>query len=164
MIHNPVTLMRLHEEIGPVVACNFDIAHMWYQGIDPIEAVRYLGPLIQHVHVKDTLIHEHNLRLKGFMDSGTPERPDERSWTYTLAGWGHDATLWKEFVTTLRLIGYDYVLSVEMESEYIDVQEGLEKSLEFLKPIVLQKSPGKRWWDIAGMERAGGLGENRNKE
>ena len=51
-----------------------------------------------------------------------------------------------------------------MESEYIDVQEGLEKSLEFLKPIVLQKSPGKRWWDIAGMERAGGLGENRNKE
>ena len=95
MIHNPVTLMRLHEEVGPVIACNFDIAHMWYQGIDPIEAVRYLGPLIQHVHVKDTLIHEYNSRLKGLMDSGTPEHPETRSWTYTLAGWGHDAKTWK---------------------------------------------------------------------
>jgi len=164
MVHNPVTLMRLHKEVGPVIACNFDIAHMWYQGIDPIEAVRYLGPLIQHVHVKDTLIHEHNSRLKGLMDSGTPEHPETRSWTYTLAGWGHDAKTWREFVTTLRFIGYDHVLSIEMESEYIDIEEGLRKSLDFLKPIVLEKPPGKKWWEVAGMERAGGLGENRDEQ
>jgi hypothetical protein len=27
----------------------------------------------------------------------------------------------------------------------------------FLKPIVLEKPPGAKWWEIAGMERAGGL-------
>ena len=162
MVHNPVALKRLREEVGPVVACNFDISHMWYQAIDPIEALRYLGPLVQHVHVKDTIIHEHNSRIRGLMDPGTTEQPETRSWTYTLAGWGHDAATWREFVTTLRLIGYDHVLSIEMEFEYIEVEEGLRKSVEFLKTIVLEKPPGPKWWEIAGMERAGGLDQSKN--
>ena len=162
MVHNPVALKMLREEVGPVVACNFDISHMWYQGIDPIEAVRHLGPLIQHVHVKDTIIHEHNSRIRGLMDPGTTEQPETRAWTYTLAGWGHDAATWREFITTLRLTGYDHVLSVEMESEYVDVDEGLRKSVEFLKPMVLEKPPGAKWWEVAGMQRAGGLDRSRN--
>lgn len=162
MIHNPGSLKRLREEIGDVVACNFDISHMWYQTIDPIEAVRELGSLIQHVHAKDTIIHKHNSRIQGLMDPGTTEQPETRSWTYTLAGWGHGAVTWREFITTLRLTGYDHVISVEMESEYIDVDEGLKKSVEFLKPIVLEKPPGAKWWEIAGMERAGGLDQNVN--
>ena len=56
------------------------------------------------------------------------------------------------------VIGYDHVLSIEMECEYIDVEEGLNKSVEFLKPLVLEKPPGSKWWELAGMERAGGLG------
>ena len=159
MIHNPVAVKRLHDEIGPVVACNFDISHLWYQGIDPIEAARFLGPLIQHVHVKDVTFHPHNARLRGNTDSSTPEQPADRSWTYTLVGWGHSELEWREFATTLRFIGYDHVLSVEMESEYFDLDEGLRKSVDFLKPIVLEESPGAKWWEIAGMERAGGLGE-----
>ena len=160
MVHNPIAMKRLREEVGPVVACNFDIAHMWYQAIDPIEALRYLGPLVQHVHVKDTNIHEHNARIRGLMDPGTTEQPETRAWTYTLAGWGHDAATWRDFVTTLRLIGYDHVLSIEMESEYIEVEEGLRKSVEFLKPIILENPPGRKWWEIAGMERAGGLDQS----
>ena len=162
VVHNPVTLMRLRDAIGPVAACNFDISHMWYQGIDPIEAIRYLGQAVQHVHAKDTLIHEHNARVRGLMDSTSTEEPENRSWNYTLAGWGHDERTWREFVATLRLIGYDHVLSVEMECEYIDVEEGLQKSVEFLKPIVLQKPPGAKWWEIAGMGRAGGLEQQGN--
>ena len=72
------------------------------------------------------------------MDPGTTEQPETRSWTYTLAGWGHGAVTWREFITTLRLTGYDHVISVEMESEYIDVDEGLKKSVELLIPIVLE--------------------------
>lgn len=164
MIHNPVTVMRLHEEIGPVVACNFDFSHMWYQSIDPMAALHYLGPLVQHVHAKDTLIHSHNVRVRGLMDSGTPEHPEQRSWTYTLVGWGHDEGTWREFVATLRLIGYDHVLSIEMECEYIDLEEGVKKSVAFLKPIVLEKPPGAKWWEIAGMQRAGGLGQERSEQ
>ena len=53
MIHNPVKLRRLRDELGEVVACNFDISHMWVQRIDPFEAIHYLGDLIQNVHLKD---------------------------------------------------------------------------------------------------------------
>ena len=118
---------------------------MWYQGIDPIEAVRYLGPLVQHVHAKDTLIHHHHARVRGLMDSSTTEHPEERAWTYTLVGWGHGEVTWREFVATLRLIGYDHVISLEMECEYIDVKEGLEKSVGFFKPILLEKRPVAKW-------------------
>ena len=162
MIHNPVTLKRLHEEIGPVVACNFDISHLWYQGIDPVDALYYLGPLVQHVHAKDILINRHNARVRGMMDSTSTEQSAERSWTYTLAGWGHDEATWREFVTTLRLTGYDHVISLEMESEYFEVEEGLDKSVAFLKPLILEKPPGAKWWEIAGMERSGGLGKTRS--
>ena len=161
MIHNPITLKRLHDEIGPVVACNFDISHLWYQHIDPIAALHYLGPLVQHVHAKDTMIHDENARLRGVMDAGTTERPDQRAWTYTLTGWAHGEAVWREFVTTLRLIGYDHVISLEMECEYIAVKEGLEKSVAFFKPLILEEPVGKKWWEVVGMERAGGLAVDR---
>ena len=50
-----------------------------------------------------------------------------------------------------------------MECEYLNVQEGLEKSVEFFKPIVLEKPPGMKWWEYAGMERAGGLEQDRGE-
>lgn len=75
MIYNPTSLMRLREAIGPVIACNFDISHMWYQGITPSEAVRFLGDVVQHVHAKDVSLEQHNIRIKGLMDNSTPENP-----------------------------------------------------------------------------------------
>ena len=90
MIHNPVKLKRLRDELGPVVACNFDISHMWVQGIDPFEAMHYLGDLIQNVHLKDTLIHGPNARLRGLFDSTGLSEYHKRSWTFTIPGWGHD--------------------------------------------------------------------------
>ncbi len=149
MINNPVKLKRFRDEIGPVVACNYDISHMWAQGIDPIEAIRYLGELVQHVHIKDTCIHEHNLRLKGFNDSTSSTLPEERAWTFTLPGWGHDEKTWREVFATLHLIGYSDILSVEMECEYVDIEEGIEKSVAFLKPLILEKPTGQRWWEAA---------------
>ncbi len=149
MLHSPETIKRFHEEIGPVAACNFDISHIWAQGMDPIEALLYLGDLVQHVHIKDALIHEHNRRLKGYTDSTYPTNPKERTYTFTIPGWGHDEGVWREVIATLRLIGYDDILSMEMECEYINIKEGLQKAVAFLRPIVLEKPVGKRWWQAA---------------
>ena len=33
-----------------------------------------------------------------------------------------------------------------MESEYISVKEGPEKSIAFLKPLILHDPPGTKWW------------------
>ena len=146
MVHSPVKLKRLHDEIGPVVACNFDISHMWAQEIDPFEAMHYLGKLIENVHLKDTLTHEPNRRLRGRFDSTGLDGYRERSWTFTIPGWGHNEQTWREVISTLRFLGYEGILSLEMESEYIDIQEGLEKAAAFIKPMLLEKPPGVSWW------------------
>ena len=50
------TLLKLREAAGSRIGANFDPSHLWWQGIDPIAAVRELaraGALF-HVHAKDT--------------------------------------------------------------------------------------------------------------
>lgn len=153
MLHTPEKVRRLREAVGPVVACNFDISHMWVQGIDPFEAIRYLGDLIQNVHLKDTLIHESNRRLRGMFDSTPATAPAQRAWTFTIPGWGHDEQTWREVIATLRLVGYDGILSLEMESEYIEIQEGLEKAAAFIKPMILAAPPGLPWWQVTKIHK-----------
>ncbi len=161
MLHNPVKMKRFAEQIGPVAACNFDISHMWAQGMDPVSALRYLGPLVQHTHLKDTLIHHDNLRLQGFNDTTPPAlHPEQRSWTFTIPGWGHDERTWREVMATLRLIGFDGALSLEMESEYIEIEEGLRMSAGFIKSMLLERSVDVRWWEAAGF---GELWKERTK-
>ena len=149
LLHTPVKLKRFHDEIGPVVACNFDISHMWVQGIDPVTALRYLGPLVQHVHIKDAYINDHLVRLQGMNNTTISRRPEDRSWNFTQCGWGHDEATWREVITTLRFIGYDDILSLEMECEYMTVEEGLRKSAEFMRPLVLAEPVVTKWWEHA---------------
>ena len=149
LLHNPVKLKRFHDEVGPVVACNFDISHMWAQSIDPVAALRYLGPLVQHVHLKDTYINQEVVRLHGMNNTTSSRRPEERSWNFTQIGWGHDEAAWREVITTLRFIGYDDILSLEMECEYMSVEEGLRKSVEFIKPIMFEETVDTKWWEHA---------------
>ena len=89
------------------------------------------------------------------MDTTSIGHPEHRSWNYTLVGWGHDEVTWRKFVTVLRFVGYDHVLLVEMECEYVEIEEGLKKSVEFLKPILLQRPSGTKWWEVAGPGWAG---------
>lgn len=148
MIHSPVKLRRLRDEVGPVVACNYDISHMWVQHIDPFEAIHYLGDLIQNVHLKDTLIHAPNCRLRGMFDTTSPDHYAERSWTFTIPGWGHGEQTWRQVITALRFIGYEGILSLEMEGDYIEIIEGLEKAASFMRPILMKNPPGLAWRDV----------------
>ena len=66
--------------------------------------------------------------------------------------------------TPLCLTGYDYVIAVEMGCEFIEVDEGLKESVEFLKPLVLERSAGAQWCELVGDERAGGLSVNQEEE
>ncbi|HEX9617759.1 MAG TPA: sugar phosphate isomerase/epimerase, partial [Anaerolineales bacterium] len=56
VVYNPETLLRLRQAVGPEIGANFDPSHLFWQGIDPIFAVRELGEAIFHVHAKDTII------------------------------------------------------------------------------------------------------------
>lgn len=153
MLHTPEKLRRLHDELGDVVACNYDISHMWVQQIDPFAAIHYLGDLIQNVHLKDTLIHTPNQQLRGMFDSTPIDQPAQRSWTFTIPGWGHGEQTWREVITALRLIGYEGILSLEMESEYIEIEEGLEKAAAFINPMLLKNPPGPAWHEVTEIHK-----------
>ena len=100
---------------GPQIGCNFDPSHMFWQGIDPIAAIRILGDAIFHVHAKDTQIYARNLPLTGVLDTKSYTDERNRAWIFRTCGYGHGDEWWKEFVSTLRMFGYDYVLSIEHE-------------------------------------------------
>jgi sugar phosphate isomerase/epimerase len=149
VVYNPAGLRRLRDAVGEVVGANFDPSHLFWQGIDPLEALRALGDCVFHVHAKDTRVQEHVARVNGVLDPTPFSAIGARAWTFRTVGYGHDELFWRDFVSTLRAIGYDDVLSIEHEDEYLDLQEGLEKAVAVLRPIILAKPRGARWWDYA---------------
>ena len=69
-----------------------------------------------------------------------------RSWIFRTVGYGHDYQVWKDIVSTLRMIGYDYVLSIEHEDSLMSVNEGLQKAVKFLKEVLAFENTGEMWW------------------
>jgi len=146
VVYSPETLLKLRSIAGPSVGCNLDPSHMFWQGIDPIAAVRRLGDAIFYVHAKDTQIYPANLPLTGVLDTKPYTQERERSWIFRTCGYGHGSEWWREFVSTLRMYGYDYVLSIEHEDSLMSAEEGLTKSANFLGEIVMREQPGAAWW------------------
>ncbi|HXN48021.1 MAG TPA: sugar phosphate isomerase/epimerase, partial [Bryobacteraceae bacterium] len=131
LVYSPETMLRLREAAGANLGCNFDPSHLFWQGIDPIKAVRILGDAIFHVHAKDTQIYDYNLPRTGVLDTKKYTDERNRSWTFRSVGYGHDAGWWSEFISTLRMYGYDYVLSIEHEDSLMSSEEGLAKAAGF---------------------------------
>ena len=144
--YSPETLLRLRAICGPTIGCNYDPSHMFWQAIDPIKAIRVLGDSIFHVHAKDTQIYEPNLPLTGVLDTKKYTDERNRAWIFRSVGYGHGAEWWKEFVSTLRMYGYDYVLSIEHEDTLMSPDEGLTKGAKFLNDLVIRDQPAAPWW------------------
>jgi sugar phosphate isomerase/epimerase len=146
VVYSPETMLKLRSIAGPSIGCNFDPSHMFWQAIDPIAAIRVLGDAIFHVHAKDTQIYERNLPLTGVLDTKSYTDERHRAWIFRTCGYGHDAGWWKEFVSTLRMFGYDYTLSIEHEDSLLSPEEGLTKAAAFLNGIVMKEQPAAAWW------------------
>jgi sugar phosphate isomerase/epimerase len=146
VVYSPETMLRLRSITGPTVGCNYDPSHMFWQGIDPIAAVRVLEDAIFHVHAKDTQMYSANLPRTGVLDTKPYTDERNRSWIFRTCGYGHGAEWWKEFASTLRMIGYDNVLSIEHEDSLLSPEEGLRKAAQFLNEIVIKEQPTAAWW------------------
>ena len=146
VVYNPETMLRLRSIAGPAVGCNYDPSHMFWQGIDPIAAIRVLGDAIFHVHAKDTQMYPANLPRTGVLDTKPYIDERNRSWIFRACGYGHGAEWWKEFVSTLRMFGYDGVLSIEHEDSLMSPEEGLTKAAQFLRELVIEQQPTAPWW------------------
>jgi sugar phosphate isomerase/epimerase len=102
--------------------------------------------LIGHVHVKDNQINPLIASVNGVLDTKPYSEYANRAWTFRTVGYGHSTKFWKDFISTLRLIGYDYVLSIEHEDPLMSPMEGLKKAITFLRQIMLHEKPNKMWW------------------
>jgi sugar phosphate isomerase/epimerase len=146
VVYSPETMLRLRAIAGPSIGCNYDPSHMFWQGIDPIAAVRVLGDAIFHVHAKDTRLYPTNLPRTGVLDTKPYTDERNRGWIFRTCGYGHGAAWWKEFVSTLRMFGYDNVLSIEHEDSLLSPEEGLRKAVQFLNDVVIKEEPAAAWW------------------
>lgn len=146
-VYNPEKLLKLRNAVGEEIGCNFDPSHLFWQGINPCAALRDLKDCIFHVHAKDSKIEPLVSQVNGVLDNKPYGAEINRSWIFRTVGYGHDYSFWKDFVSTLRLIGYDYVLSIEHEDSLMSGEEGLKKAVKFLKEVMIEKPRGVMWWD-----------------
>jgi len=142
------TLLKLRDAAGEQIGANFDPSHLWWQGIDPIAAVKQLAEqgALFHVHAKDTRIDPQNSALNGNLDTKSYGDIAKRSWVFRSVGYGHSLEWWKDFCSVLRTYGYDYVLSIEHEDGLMNSLEGLRKALSVLKQSVIFEDAGEMFW------------------
>lgn len=136
LVWNPETLMRLRNEVGPMVGMNLDPSHMMWMGADPIAAARALGSAIHHCHGKDTRIERGLADVNGLLELREVTDVANRSWNYVAVGAGHDLQWWKEFFSVVRMVGYNGWVSLEMEDFTMSTEAGLRSSIEALQATI----------------------------
>ncbi len=146
VVYNPETMLRLRDAAGKAVGCNFDPSHMFWQGIDPCAAIRKLGDAVFHCHAKDTKIYTTNKMVNGVLDAKPYSDEQNRSFLFRTVGYGHGREFWTDMISTLIMIGYDEVLSIEHEDSLISIDEGFAKAATFLGQIMIKERLKEMWW------------------
>lgn len=151
LVFNPPTLQRLVEKTGAThVGAEMDPSHLFWQGIDPVAAIDYLGDLVFHAAAKDTRINpacavygvlddrftrapaaEHPTSLGG---RHTVNRwPHDSSWDFVAVGRGHDVEFWSAFLAALDRVDPDMAVNIEHEDAQLGQLEGLQVAAETLR-------------------------------
>lgn len=145
-VYNTETLLRLRNAAGPSLGINLDPSHLWWQGMDIPCVISELGDAIFHVHAKDVLLNPLQIARNGVLDSKSYKQMQQRSWTFRSVGWGHDALAWKTIISSLRLSGYDYAISIEHEDGLASIDQGLSSAITMLEGAILRNAPAEAWW------------------
>jgi sugar phosphate isomerase/epimerase len=140
-------VLALRDAVGSrSLGANFDPSHLFWQGVDPVFAIRALGEAIFHFHAKDTVIDPVNTLVNGVLDTKRYDQYAKRSWIFRTVGYGHGEEVWRAMISNLRLVGYDGALSIEHEDGLMSKAEGFEKAAAFLKAILIEQEAGRAFW------------------
>jgi sugar phosphate isomerase/epimerase len=127
----------------PELGFNFDPSHLVWQLIDPVVFIKTFGERILHSHAKDAELQEDEVRRSGVIPTGAWTRRD-RGFRFRVPGWGQ--VNWRRVITALVSVGYDYVLSFEHEDPVMSPEDGAEKAVEYLRPLIIKKPLKSVWW------------------
>jgi sugar phosphate isomerase/epimerase len=127
----------------PEFGFNFDPSHLVWQLIDPVIFIKTFGKKIFHSHAKDAELQEDEVHRSGVLSTGSWMRPD-RGFRFRVPGWGQ--VNWRRVITALVSVGYDYVLSFEHEDPVMSPEDGAEKAIAYLRPLIIKKPLTKVWW------------------
>jgi sugar phosphate isomerase/epimerase len=149
VVYNNETLLRLRDAAGPQIGANFDPSHLFWQGIDPVAAIKELAraKALFHVHAKDTALDRENVARNGVLDTKDYGRFLDRSWSFRTVGYGQGERAWRDILSVLRTVGYDYVMSIEHEDGLLSLDEGLNKAVQFLDALMFADDDRtEMWW------------------
>ena len=143
-VYNPETLLRLRMAVGDTIGANLDPSHLLWQCMDIIDVIYELKDAIYYFHAKDTELNMRNVRKNGVLDTKHYSDLENRSWVFRTMGYGTDN--WKQIISALKVVGYDDSISIEHEDALMAPFEGLEKAIDYLKPMLIEGGGAKMWW------------------
>jgi sugar phosphate isomerase/epimerase len=91
-------------------------------------------------------VNPYNVAINGVLDLEPYRDVARRSWVFRSVGDGHDLLFWKQFVSALRIAGYDHVLSIEHEDSLASTDEGLDRAIGTLRAAVLGEAGTLASW------------------
>jgi len=118
----------------PCLGVNLDPANIIYLGLYVETFIDEMGDRIFTVHAKDAEMVAHNMGKGGVLMQGEWGRID-RAFRFRIPGWG--TVNWKTVITELAMVGYNGVLSYEHEDVTMSRADGVDKVLDFLKPLLI---------------------------
>lgn len=148
LVHTPHTMLKLREATCDAIGANLDPSHLWWQGIDPVGAIKILGKAdaIHHFHAKDTYIDQDNVNMYGLTDMQPYTEIQTRAWNFRSVGCGHDVKEWSDIMSALRTYNYDFVVSIEHEDPIMSIEEGFQRAVSNLQSVLINEQPADMWW------------------
>jgi sugar phosphate isomerase/epimerase len=133
---------------------NFDPSHLVWQLIDPVLFIHEFGDRIYHAHAKDSEINKEGVARSGVIPNGAWMRRG-RGFRFRVPGWGD--VNWRRIMTALLEVGYDEFLSYEHEDPVMSREDGCEKNIQYLKPLVIREPlrDWGVWWKKDGDRQEG---------
>lgn len=119
---------------------NLDPSHLYWLGIDYLKVLEEFSDRIFHVHAKDVEVKRNVLYEQSILGYYGTNIHGKSWWIYRLPGLGEID--WRSFISGLKKIGYDFVISIEHEdpiwSGNLDkVKKGLLMGLKFIKNAMI---------------------------
>lgn len=138
----PESLRRIFAAVpSPNLGICYDPSHFARLQIDHVRVLGEFGDRIKHVHLKDTEILQEGLYESGILGQSYTSTYGygEGWWRYTIPGEG--LVDWQLILRRLEEMGYDGVLSIELEDDHFSAtpqlqQEGILRSRDYISQFL----------------------------